>query len=303
MEVEKVNKDLGLSGEVKELIDEFISKKRKQILIELYPKRKLSQGELAKAVETSTASLANILLNFESFKYPLLESESEGKRRYYSLSRLGRDYIENCRRQEKKEEKGKIVRDSSQMLQKAKACLGEFQALEENWEFELEEALLDRIECRKIISNESQKAVDEFLKSIEYVLTYDYENQLLNVLRFMDGNKILQVRMSRFIDKFDLFRPVLEAWENGFDALQLYELLDAVISNGQKRGRTYAEALHWTEEYDRLTEGISYVMEKTVGEEMQVLYECFQSYLAGNQVLSGFLAREIYKRVQGRDNT
>ena len=290
MEVEKVNKDLGLSGEVKELIDEFISKKRKQILIELYPKRKLSQGELAKAVETSTASLANILLNFESFKYPLLESESEGKRRYYSLSRLGRDYIENCRRQEKKEEKGKIVRDSSQMLQKAKACLGEFQALEENWEFELEEALLDRIECRKIISNESQKAVDEFLKSIEYVLTYDYENQLLNVLRFMDGNKILQVRMSRFIDKFDLFRPVLEAWENGFDALQLYELLDAVISNDQKRGRTYAEALHWTEEYDRLTEGISYVMEKTVGEEMQVLYECFQSYLAGNQVLSGFLA-------------
>ena len=189
------------------------------------------------------------------------------------------------------------------MLQKAKACLGEFQALEENWEFELEEALLDRIECRKIISNESQKAVDEFLKSIEYVLTYDYENQLLNVLRFMDGNKILQVRMSRFIDKFDLFRPVLEAWENGFDALQLYELLDAVISNDQKRGRTYAEALHWTEEYDRLTEGISYVMEKTVGEEMQVLYECFQSYLAGNQVLSGFLAREIYKRVQGRDNT
>ena len=303
MEVEKVNKDLGLSGEVKELIDEFISKKRKQILIELYPKRKLSQGELAKAVETSTASLANILLNFESFKYPLLESESEGKRRYYSLSRLGRDYIENCRRQEKKEEKGKIVRDSSQMLQKAKACLGEFQALEENWEFELEEALLDRIECRKIISNESQKAVDEFLKSIEYVLTYDYENQLLNVLRFIDGNKILQVRMSRFIDKFDLFRPVLEAWENGFDALQLYELLDAVISNDQKRGRTYAEALHWTEEYDRLTEGISYVMEKTVGEEMQVLYECFQSYLAGNQVLSGFLAREIYKRVQGRDNT
>ena len=303
MEVEKVNKDLGLSGEVKELIDEFISKKRKQILIELYPKRKLSQGELAKAVETSTASLANILLNFESFKYPLLESESEGKRRYYSLSRLGRDYIENCRRQEKKEEKGKIVRDSSQMLQKAKACLGEFQALEENWEFELEEALLDRIECRKIISNESQKAVDEFLKSIEYVLTYDYENQLLNVLRFMDGNKILQVRMSRFIDKFDLFRPVLEAWEHGFDALQLYELLDAVISNDQKRGRTYAEALHWTEEYDRLTEGISYVMEKTVGEEMQVLYECFQSYLAGNQVLSGFLAREIYKRVQGRDNT
>lgn len=303
MEVEKVNKDLGLSGEVKELIDEFISKKRKQILIELYPKRKLSQGELAKAVETSTASLANILLNFESFKYPLLESESEGKRRYYSLSRLGRDYIENCRRQEKKEEKGKIVRDSSQMLQKAKACLGEFQALEENWEFELEEALLDRIECRKIISNESQKAVDEFLKSIEYVLTYDYENQLLNVLRFMDGNKILQVRMPRFIDKFDLFRPVLEAWENGFDALQLYELLDAVISNDQKRGRTYAEALHWTEEYDRLTEGISYVMEKTVGEEMQVLYECFQSYLAGNQVLSGFLAREIYKRVQGRDNT
>lgn len=296
-----MNKDVGISEEVKELIDDFISRKRKQILIELYPKRKLSQGELAKAVGTSTASLANILLNFEGFRYPLLESESEGKRRYYSLSRLGRDYIENCRRQEKKEEKRKIVRDSSQMLQKAKACLAEFQALEENWEFELEEALLARIECRKIISNERQRAVDDFLKSIEHVLTYDYENQLLNVLKIMDRNNILQIRLSQFIDKFDLFRPVLEAWENGFDVLQLYELLDAAISDDQNS--TYAEDLHWTEEYDRLVEGISYVTEKAAGEEMQVLYECFQSFLAGNQVLSGFLAREIYKRVQGRDNT
>lgn len=298
-----MNKNMEFSEEVKELIDDFISKKRKQVMIELYPNRKLSQGELAKAVSTSTASLANILLNFEGFKYPLLESESEGKRRYYSLTRLGRDYIESCRMQEKKEEKGKIVRDSYQMLQKAKACLDEFKVLQENWEFELEEALLDRFECRKIILDESQRVVDDFLKNIEYVLTYDYENQLLNVLRFMDGNKILQVRMSRFIEKFDLFRPVLEAWENGFDALQLYELLDAVISNDQSRDRTYAEALHWTEEYDRLAEGINHVAEKTVGEEMQVLYECFQRYLAGNQVISGFLAREIYNRVQERDNT
>ena len=61
MEAEKMNKDVGLSEEVKELIDDFISRKRKQILIALYPKRKLSQGELAKAVGTSTASLANIL--------------------------------------------------------------------------------------------------------------------------------------------------------------------------------------------------------------------------------------------------
>ena len=298
-----MNKDMEFSEEVKELIDDFISKKRKQVMLELYPNRKLSQGELAKAVSTSTASLANILLNFEGFKFPLLESESEGKRRYYSLSRLGRDYIENCRRQEKKEEKGKIVRDSFQMLQKAKACLDEFKVLQENWEFELEEALLDRFECKKIILDESQRAVDDFLKSIEYVLTYDYDNQILNVLRFMGGNKILQVRMSRFIDKFDLFRPVLEAWESGFDALQLYELLDAVISEDQDRGKKYAEVLRWTEEYDRLAKGISYVAEKTEGEEMQVLYECFQRYLAGNQVLSGFLAREIYNRVQKRDNT
>lgn len=300
--MKKVNKDMELSEEVKELIDDFISKKRKQVMLELYPNRKLSQGELAKVVNTSTASLANILLNFEGFKYPLLESESEGKRRYYYLSRLGRDYIENCRRQEKKEEKGKIVRDSSQMLQKAKACLDEFKVLQENWEFELEEALLDRFECKKIILDESQRAVDDFLKSIEYVLTYDYDDQILNVLRFMGGNKILQVRMSRFIEKFDLFRPVLEAWENGFDALQLYELLDAVISKDQDRGKTYAEVLRWTDEYDRLAEGISYVAEKTEGEAMQVLYECFQRYLAGNQVLSGFLAREIYN-VQKRDNT
>lgn len=298
-----MNIDVEFSEEVKKLIDDFISKKRRQVMLELYPNRKRSQGELAKAVNTSTASLANILLNFDGFKYPLLECESEGKRRYYFLSRLGRDYIEYCRRQEKKEDKGKIVRDSSQMLQKARVCLDEFKVLEENWEFELEEALLDRIECSKIIANESQRAVDDFLKNVEYVLTYDYENQLLNVLRFVEENNILRVRMSRFIEKFDLFRPILEAWENGFDTLQMYELLDSVISNDQSRGKMYAEALNWTEEYDKLAEGISYIAEKTADQDMQVLYECFQRYLAGNQVLSGFLAREIYNKVQGRDNT
>lgn len=103
----------------------------------------------------------------------------------------------------------------------------------------------------------------------------------------------MQVRLSQFIDKFDLFRPVLEAWENGFDVLQLYELLDAAISGDQDRGKTYADALQWTEEYGRLVKGLSYVTEKTAGEEMRILYECFQSYLAGNQVLSGFSIRKF----------
>lgn len=291
-----MNNEVGLTEDVKRYIDFFSSKKRMQAMNVLYPNKKLSHGEFAKAIDSSAASLSNILLNFENFEYLLIDSVSEGKRRYYFLTKLGKEYVESCRRLEKSEEKGKIIRDSLQMLQKAKESLNEFQVLEDDWEIELEDALIARIECRKIDSDQSQKAVDEFIKFAECALISDYDNQIMNVLKLLQENTILQIRFSRFIEKFDLFRPVLEAWENGIDALQLYDLLDAAVISDKEKGQNYSDILQEDEEFNKLTEGIRYVAQKTGGADTLILYECFNRYLAGNQILSGFLAREVFTK-------
>lgn len=291
-----MNKEVVLTEDIKRYIDFFSSKKRMEAMNVLYPNKKLSHGELAKAMDTSAASLSNILLNFENFDYLLIDSVSEGKRRYYYLTKLGKDYVESCRKLEKSEEKGKIIRDSFQMLQKAKESLNEFQALEDDWEIELEDALIARIECQKIESDQSQRAVDEFIKFAECALISDYDNQIMNVLKLLQENTILQIRFSRFIEKFDLFRPVLEAWENGIDALQMYDLLDAAVVSDKEKSQICSGMLKEDEEYDKLTEGIRYVAQKTGGADTLVLYECFNRYLAGNQILSGFLAREVFNK-------
>ena len=294
MEAIRMNNNIEMNEEVKRKIDTFTSKKRREVMEALYPNHRIPHGELAKAIDSPAASLSNILLNFENFEYALIDSVSEGKRRYYYLTKLGREYVESCRRLEKSGEKGKIIRDALQMIQKAKESLNEFQALEDEWEIGLEDALIARIECRRVSENESQKAVDEFIKYAECALVTDYDNQIVNVLRLLQDNSILQIRFSRFIEKFDWFRPVLEVWENGIDALQMYELLNAAVSGSKDKGRSYAEMPEWDEEYNRLTEGIRYVAERADRTDTSMLYECFNRYLAGNQILSGFLAREVF---------
>lgn len=289
-----MNKEIELTEEMTRSIDSFSSKKRMEAMNILYPYKKLAHGEFAKALNTSPTSLSNILLHFENFDYTLIDSISEGKRRLYYLTRLGREYVENSRRLKHDEEKGKIIRDSFQMVQKARESLNAFQVLTENWEIELEDALITRIECRQFSNDENQKAVNEFIKYTEWALVSDYDNQILNILKLLQDNNILQVRFSRFIEKFDLFRPVLEIWENGIDALKMYELLEAAVAGDCTAVHNDADIPRWDEACDRLTEGIRYIAEKAGRVDTFALYECFKQFLAGNQILSGFLAREVF---------
>lgn len=298
-----MNKEIELTEEVKRYIDFFSSKKRMEAMEKLYPNKKLPHGELAKVMDTSPASLSNILLYFEKFDYALIDSVSEGKRRYYYLTKLGKEYVESCRKLEKGEEKVKNIRDSFQMIQKAKESLDEFRALEDEWEIALEDALIARIECQRVLESESQRAVDEFIKCVECALVSDYDNQIVNILKLLNDNSILRIRLSRFIEKFDLFRPVLEVWENGIDALQMYDFLDAAVSGNKNKIQSNINVQQLEKAYDELTKGIQYIAEKADDTDTLALYGCFVRYLAGNQILSGFLAREVHSLYREKENT
>ncbi len=294
--IEKVNNNRNLDEGERQKIDDFLSRKRKDVMNALYPDKRVSHKELAKKVSTSTASLSNILWKFENFDYQLLDSESEGRNRYYFLSDLGREYMDAYRREEEAVEKGKIIyRESAQTMHQIKEFLKEFQCLYgDEWEMALEDGLLARIECKSVPQDEGVKVLDNFIDCVEKVLIYDYDNNIVELMKLLSGNSILQGRFSRFIEKFDLFRPVLEVYENELDAFQMYELLETALKKEKDKAKRYIEGLHWTDEYEKLCEGIGYIAECTAGKSKQHIYECLKRYLAGNGAVSAFLAREIF---------
>lgn len=301
---EKVNNIL--TNEMISEIDEFLTKKRRKVLEVLYPDKKIAHGELANVVDTSVTSLSNMLYKFTCYKYKLLKGSPEGKYCYYSLTELGREYIKNCFK-EKRETNGKIIYcEASQMMLKVQESLIQLQNLygDDEWQIVLEDALIARIECQEILQNESENIIDDFLYNVESILLYDYENYILQILDVLRVSSILQKRLSRFIEKFELFIPLLTELENGFDVFQLFEFLDGMIFDKEEIIHKYIEKLHWQKECDRLSEGIHYLADRSRGKEMCELYDIFNRYLANKQAISAFIAREIYNKIEigERDN-
>lgn len=287
-------------------IESFLTKKRRAVLEVLYPDEILNHGELANAVDTSATSLSNILYKFTYYKYALLKGSPDGKYCYYSLTELGKEYIKNCHG-EKGETTGKIIYcEASQMMVKVQESLIQLQNLyrDDEWQIVLEDALIARIECQIISQNESEKIVDDFLYNVETVLLYDYENYIIQILDILKVSSILQRRLSRFIEKFELFIPLLIELERGFDVFQLFDFLDGIIFDKDEVVHKYIEKLHWEKEFDELLEGIHYLADCTRGKKMCELYNIFNRFLANNQAISAFMAREIYNKMEigERDN-
>lgn len=155
----------------------FLTTKRKQVVEKLYEKKRISQGELAEEINTSTASLANILLKFRKFKYKLIDSQGEGKRQYYYLTDLGNAYIENYYDERKSSRNENVIfGDSFRVMQIVENSLVNLKKrYEDKWETMLDDAL---IACIKyyMTDDEDVDEIDEFLFSVERALIDNYEN-------------------------------------------------------------------------------------------------------------------------------
>ena len=273
-------------------ITEFLTKKRKAIIYELARNKKLSHGELADAVGTSVASLSNILIRFEQFRYKLIDSITSGKYRYYFLTELGKTYVKIWHEDEKKNESKTVIQhEAVRLMQEAKECLEMFQRVyEDDWEMQLDDALIMRMNYYGVLEGESKILVDKFLEDIEKILLSEDETFIDKILKLLSNNAILQGRLAQFMDKFAPFAFLLTALKEEENTLQIYELLEAVIEKNLIVARTCSEKLGWSDEYDKISVAICEIVDHVKGKSTQNIYECFCQYLAGNKALSAFLA-------------
>ncbi|MCM1253680.1 MAG: hypothetical protein NC321_12730 [Clostridium sp.] len=283
--------------EIEKKILSFMSKKRKQVVETLYDKKRLSQGELAQTVQTSAASLANILLNFEMYQYQLLDSESEGKRRYYFLTDLGEEFVRSAYRNGQNSEIGNIIlHESFQDIQGVISCLEDVKnKYGDKWEAVLDEVLYAGIKQCNIQIEDGEEEIDAFLHSIEKLLLDDYENYSVKIMELMYHNNILRCRLEEFLTIFDVYIPILKIEEKQLNPLQMIDFLQSiVVCDKESKTEEYIQQLQWkNEEYDRLLKLMQYVIKNAEKQKELEIYQYFNRFFAGKNMLGAILAKEV----------
>lgn len=272
----------------------FLTTKRKQVVEKLYEKKRISQGELAEEINTSTASLANILLKFRKFKYKLIDSQGEGKRQYYYLTDLGNAYIENYYDERKSSRNENIIfGDSFRLMQVVENSLVNLKKrYEDKWETMLDDAL---IACIKyyMTDDEDVDEIDEFLISVERALIDNYENYSVDILDLVSSNSILLDRFEKFFEMFGIISPLLQIWNDGIDRLKIYDYIENLLTHNED-GLEENVFQFSEKEREKLVNMMSCIVKKV--RNKQEIYRLCNRITAGNQELSAYLTKEIYNK-------
>lgn len=296
----KLEKNYDIKDDVTKAISIFLSKKRKEIIFVLAKQNELTHGELAKAINTSVASLSNILAKFDEFEYELIQSKSAGKFTYYFLTEIGKEYVEICNKMDEEQDNSKIVHhEIKRFLQNGKEALNQYKNLKDDeWAISLDDALCARLDYKKIPNEKSEELVDTLLINIENVLLYDSENFITDIMDLMERERVLRSRLARFIDRFEAFRLLLQVWNAQESILQIYELLEAIIWQNEEKEKALTENICDVEKYNELKNSIRAFIDYGVLKNKEDIYRHWFRYLAGNKVLSAYLTKEIWNSLK-----
>ena len=293
-----------LSEEQRKALNDFLIKKRKEIVYTVAENRMISHGGLAREINTTPASLSNILLKFDDFKYKLIDSKQEGKYRYYYITDLCRAYLDECTQNDINLEQDKIIQqDIGRLIQQVKMSLEEIKKNgEEEWEVELDDALIARLDCKRIEKNKKEQLIDQFIIGIEQLILYDYQKYSSMALKLLEQNSILREHFVRLLNKFDSFFSILQEWKNGDDTIEVYNQLESKVLECYRRH----EQLKMNEDVvgeneSELTRAMSHILEHLEFQNKRDINDCFMRFLAGNKALSGYLAQTVWNTYKERD--
>lgn len=270
--------ELELSEKERREIGAFLSRKREQIMWVLYAQGgEITQGELTKEIASTAPSVSNILLKFEQFKYKLLNCESRGVKKYYSLSDIGIAYMKYLSNKDKMKQDDNIISaQGAYLLQEARRTYKYFQDKTDNdGEIQMEDALLH---LNFGIGNSTPEDVDMFLRyiySLEKLIIMGNEVYFDKALQLIQSN-ILGNWVKRFLKGFYLFLPVLNALEEKEDILDVYTVLESLAKGEVQKAAVIVKEKQW----EICCEKVSQFLQKIKGngrtqdDIYQILYGC-----------------------------
>lgn len=280
-------------------IDGFLTKKRKDIIFELYEHKRVSHGELALLISSTPTSLTNIIIKMEKFEYPLILSETEGKYRFYSLSRFAEAYITRYKQEGSYQPAPHVisVHDKGRLLQKTKECLKQFRNMydEDTWEVRLDDVFLKLISHSEKDLIYSESIINQFILNIELMIMQEYDNELIKIIKYLDS-PILRQRLEEYLQGFYAFCPLIRELEDDNKIFDIYDKLHCVITEGRKEK---VEEKREDGKMD-LFDIIEKIKEDSVQNNLskRYIYQCLNRYLLGNASAAAFIAGEIWNELE-----
>lgn len=280
-----------------EKITRFLDPPRRCIIFNtLAVREELSQGDLAKAVNSNATALANQLSKFDKFEYKLLESHNVGKYRYYKLSKLGKAYLKTIGRTSSSEFEGESNGEESLLLQEAEESIRELKELyDDKWKACFNKIVMRLVGGRGITLDEKgETLVKRYLRCVE-LLSLQGNHMILNSVLALISDDILQDDIEVFMEYFEPFIAVLNALERKKNIFEAYMLVRAAFCEGEEKSlESYLQAVEWSgSDFNKLKDKAQILKECVSEYSEEAVCRYFSYLLPDQEQLSIYIARCI----------
>ncbi len=285
--------ELELSEKQIHEIEKFVFRKREQIMRVLFAEGEITQGQLAENINSTVSSVSNILLKFDQFKYKLLNCDSRGVRKYYSLSVIGMAYMQHL------SDKSKVQKDDSfnsangaYLLQEARRTYKYFQdKMDEDGEIRMEDTLLRLSFC--IDNDSTSEDVEKFLNymyCLEKLIIMNNDVYFDKALQLIQSN-ILRNWIIRFLEGFYLFLPILNLLEEKTNILVVFTVLENIAKGQLEEAFVIVKEKQWEISCESLAKFLK--MLKKSGRSQNDIYRILYGCMPDKMELAAMITRII----------
>ena len=282
-------------------IDTFVVRKRRDVVLMLYKYGELSQKKLAEAINSSPASLANILCKMFEFSDALIKCRSIGKQRVYSLTALGEEYAGIICEDKTIPISEAWKNEEKNLVQCGETCLSELQRVFiDEWEYIVDNILfLYFLRGSEGFINDwtGVDKVAEFLEILETAILKEFDNAQYELMEKIK-NPILKKRIEEVLNDFVPFVFILR---NLKDERKLYEFYDLAIAS--VNGEVLTDELQqmiveqkYEKEYEELKMVFKRMMPRIKGWKRQEILDYLNRLIPQNKNLCYMLAKELWNK-------
>ncbi|MCI8840933.1 MAG: winged helix-turn-helix transcriptional regulator [Oscillibacter sp.] len=277
-----------------EELQRFLTKRKQEVLSELYRSGRLSQGELANRVHAKPTALSNILQKLDSFSPKLIKKDYEGKYCFYTLTEFGRKLMEK-EPEAVQTQKSRLLQDREDevLFQMAYESLHELGRSDEKQTL-FDDVMVFYVRGARVIPNRKyRRLVNQYLRSLELLALHQNErlfNQTLKLLTNPHDNS----RVTEFIDDyFTPFSPVLRTLQEKGQELQISRILRSVFTGQTDETVEHCiQAVGWDEEsLQEMKTAAKRIKLCLMGCGLEEIYDYFTALLPDQEMLSASLSQ------------
>lgn len=260
-------------------IEVFLTRQRWDVMQVLHEEKRVNHKDLARAVNSSSASLCNTVRHFNDFRPLLIESEVNGRYKYYSLTDEGEEYVE-FRRNGGKSGSGEAAQKNRNELEEKrielKTNMERFMNYSgEKWQLILENFLVNFLSGLSIfeLSDLQNDLIQNVLSAVRRLFFLDDQTGYSEFYETYLADSVLADRFEEYMDLYrsvEMMKECLQCeGEKSWIAFQMLEVLFEKKSNDNE----YLKLDLSEEDYQKLRKMLMWLACRERGKDKEAIYK------------------------------